>query len=72
MLETIILLGSTKIKIAKNKNGGNVPHLKITEALLENCYIVNNDYQQYSKCLYTFVFNKSFGRLLDLLPKNYF
>ena len=47
-------------------------HLKITEALLEHCNIVNNDYQQYSTFSYTFVFNRSFGRLLDLLPKNYF
>ena len=40
------LLGSTKIKITKNKNSENVPHLDITEVLLVHCNIVNNDYQQ--------------------------
>ena len=49
-----------------------MPHLKITEALLEHCNIGNNDYQQYSEFSYTFVFNRSFGQLLDLLPKNDF
>ena len=34
MLETIVLLGSTKSKLTKDKNGGNMPHLKINEALL--------------------------------------
>ena len=34
MLETIVLLGSTKNKLTKDKNGGNMPHLKINEALL--------------------------------------
>ena len=29
--ETMKLLGSTKNKIAKDKNGENVPHLQITE-----------------------------------------
>ena len=72
MLQTIVLLGSTKSKLTKDKNGGNVPHLKINEALLVHCNIVNNDYQQDSKFLYTFVFNKSFGQLLDVSPKNYF
>ena len=39
------LLGSTKKKINKNKNGENVPHLEITEVVLVHCYIVNNDDQ---------------------------
>ena len=39
------LLGSTRKKINKNKNGENVPHLEITEVVLVHCYIVNNDYQ---------------------------
>ena len=42
--ETTKLLGSTKKKITKNKNGENVPHLKITEVVLVHCNIVNNDY----------------------------
>ena len=28
------LLGSTKIKLTKDKNGKNVPHLEISEAVL--------------------------------------
>ena len=40
------LLGSTKNKIIKDKNGENVPHLEITEVVLVRCDIVNNDYQQ--------------------------
>ena len=43
--ETMNLLGSTKNKITKGKNGENVPHLEITEVLLVHCNIVNNDYQ---------------------------
>ena len=34
MPETIILLGSTKSKIIKDKNGENVPHLEITGVVL--------------------------------------
>ena len=40
------LLGNTESKIAKDENGENVPRLKITEAVLVHCNIVNNDYQQ--------------------------
>ena len=65
------LLGSTKRKITKDQNGENVPHLEITEVVLIHCNIVNNDYQQDSRVLYTFVPNKSFGQLLDILPKNF-
>ena len=34
------------------------------------CNIVNNDYQQDSRALYTFVPNKPFGRLLEISPPN--
>ena len=59
--ETMKLLGSTESKINKNKNGENVPHLEITEVLLVHCNLVNNDYQQDSRILYTFVPNKTFA-----------
>ena len=59
------LLGSTKI------NGENVPHLEITEVLLVHCNIVNNDYQRDLRVMYTFVPNKSFGQLLNILPRNF-
>ena len=53
--ETMKLLGSTKIKMAKDKNGENVSHFEITEVVLGHCNIVNNYYQQDSRVLYTFV-----------------
>ena len=65
------LLGSTKSKITKDKNGENVPHLGISEVLLVHCNIVNNDYQQGSRVLYTFVPNKPFGNLLEITPTNF-
>ena len=68
--ETMKLLGSTENKIAKDKNGENVPHLEITEVVLVHCNIVNNDYQQDSRVLYTFVPNKPFGSLLEISPTN--
>ena len=33
--------------------------------------MVNNDYQQDSRVLYTFVPNKSFGSLLEISPTNH-
>ena len=63
------LLGIIKGKIAKENNGENLPHLEITELILVHCNIVNNDYQQDSRVLYTFVINKSFGQLLGISPK---
>ena len=70
-LEIMKLLGSTKNKITKDKNGENVPHLEITEVVLVHCNIVNNDYQQDSRVLYTFVPNKPFGSLLEISPTNH-
>ena len=49
------LLGSTKNKITKDKNGKNLPHLEITKVVLVHCDIVKNDYQQDLRVLYTFV-----------------
>ena len=49
------LLGSTENKITKDKNGENVPHLEITDVVLILCNIVDNDYQQNLRVLYTFV-----------------
>ena len=39
------LLGSTKSKITKNKNGENVPPLEITKVVLIHCNVVNVSYQ---------------------------
>ena len=69
--ETMKLLGSTESKITKNKNGENVPHLETVELVLVHCNLVNNDYQQDSRILYTFVPNKIFGSLLETSPTNH-
>ena len=70
--ETMKLLGSTKSKITKDKNGENVSHLETTDVVLIHCNIVNNNYQQNSRILYTFVPNKSFDQLLDISPKKFY
>ena len=46
-------------------------HVQITEVILVHCNIVNNDYQQYSRVLYTSVPNKPFGTLLDISPTSH-
>ena len=57
MPETMKLFGSTKSNTTGNKNGENIFHLEITEVVLIHCNIVNNEYQQDSRVLYTFVPN---------------
>ena len=49
-----------------------MPHLEITELILDisHCNIVGNDYLKDSRILSTFVSNETFGRLLDVSPKN--
>ena len=65
------LRGSIKSKITKDENGENMPHLEIIEVVLRHCNIVNNNYQQYSRVMYSFVPNKLFGQLLDISPENF-
>ena len=65
------LLGSTKSKITREKNGENVPHLEIAEFILIHCNIVDNNYQQNSRILYTFVPNKPFASLLEVSPSSH-
>ena len=69
--ETMKLLGSAEIKITKDKNGENVPHLEVVELVLVHCNLVNNDYQQDSRILFTFVPNKIFGSLFEISPANH-
>ena len=70
MPETMKLLGSTKNKITKDKNGENVPQLEITEVILVHCNTVNND-EQDSRVSYTFVPSKTFGSFLEISPPNH-
>ena len=48
-----------------------MPHLEIREVVFVYFVIVNNDYQQDSEVLYTFVPNKPFGCLLKISPTNH-
>ena len=45
--------------------------MEITQGILLHSYVVNNDYQHYSSILYTFVLNKSFSQLEEILPINF-
>ena len=62
------LLGSSKKVINKNKNGELVPKLETVEVVLVHSNLVNNNYQQASKVLFTFVPNKQFGQLITIIP----
>ena len=53
------------------ENGKNMPNSQITEVVLVHCHIVNNDYQQNLRVLYTFISNKWFGQLLYISPINF-
>ena len=62
--EIIKLLGSTKSRMTKNKNGKNVTHLEIAEGVLDYCNVINNDYQNNSTVFCIFVPNKCLENLL--------
>ena len=65
------LIGNIKNNINRDENDENVPYLGVTEVVLVHWNIVNNDYQQDSRVLYTVLSNKSFGQLVDISPKNF-
>ena len=71
MPETMKLLGSTKTKLTKDKNGENLPPSEINEVLLVHCSTVNNDYQPDSRELYASILYNLFGKLSDISPKNF-
>ena len=48
-----------------------MPHLEITEVALVPCNIVNNDFQQDSRFLYTFIPSKLLVQLLNISSKNF-
>ena len=66
--ETMELLGSTKKNVHQDKDGEDVPKLETVEVVLVRCNLVNNNYQQTSKVLFTFVPNKQFGQLKNISP----
>ena len=64
--ELMELFGSTKKNVDQDKDGEYVPKLEYVEVVLVHCNLVNNNYQQTSKVLFTFVPNKQFGQLINI------
>ena len=62
------LLGCTKDTIDADKNSENVPRLGSVEVVLVHCNLVNNNYQQASRVLFTFVPTKQYGQLISISP----
>ena len=64
------LLRSTKNKnnLDQDKDGEDAPKLESVEVVLLHGNLVNNNYQQASKVLFTFVPNKQFGQLTTTAP----
>ena len=46
----------------------DVPKLESVEVVLVHCNLVNINYQQGSKVLFTFAANKKFGQLITIAP----
>ena len=65
-LETKKLLGSTKKDVDQDKDGEHIPKLESVEVVSVNCNLVNNNYQQASKLLLTFLPNKQFRQLINI------
>ena len=62
------LLGSTKKDVDQDKDGEDVPKVKSVEVVLVHYNLVNNNYRHASEVLFTFVPNKQFGQLINILP----
>ena len=57
-----------KKDVDQDKDGEDVPKLESVEVVLVHCNLVNNNYQQASKVLFTFVPDKQFGQLINIAP----
>ena len=66
--ETMKLLQSTKKDVDQDRDGEHVPKLESVEVVLVHCNLVNNNYQQASKVLFTLVPNKQFWQLINIAP----
>ena len=62
------LLGSRNKDVDQDKDGEVAPKLESVEVVLVHCNLVNNNYQQASKVLFTFVPSKQFGQLINISP----
>ena len=68
--ETMKLFGSTNKLIGKTKNGEYVPSLKVVPVVSVRCNLADNQYQQKTESLYTFMPNKCYAHLLNNEPSN--
>ena len=70
--ETMKLLGSRNKNVDQDIDQGreDVPKLESVEVVLVHCNLVNNNYQQASKVLFTFVPNKQFGQFINNAKHN--
>ena len=66
--ETMKLLGSIKKDVDQDKDVEDVSKLESVEVVLIHCNLVNSNYQQASKALFTFLPNKQFGQLINTAP----
>ena len=62
------IIGKYKKYVGQDEDGEDVPKLESDEVVLVHCNLVNNDYQQACKVLFTFVPNKQFGQLINISP----
>ena len=66
--ETTKPLESTKKDVDQDKDGEDVPKLDRAKVFLVHSNLFNNNYQQASKNLFSFVPNKQFGQLITIAP----
>ena len=66
--ETMKLLGSTKKDDDQDRAGEDLPKLESVEVVLVHCNLVNNNYQQTLKVLFTFMPSKQLGQLVNIAP----
>ena len=69
--ETMKSFDSKQKLIDKTENGKNVRSFEVVEVVLVQCNLVDNQYQQKSEVLYTFMPNKSYGYLLNIEQNNF-
>ena len=66
--EMMKLLGRRKTDVDQDKDWEDVPKLESVGVVLVHCNLDNNNYQEASNVLFTFVPNKKFGRLINTSP----
>ena len=68
--ETMKFYGSIKKLVEKTKNGENVASAEVVEEVLVQCNLIDNQYQQKSEVLYTFIPSKSYAYWLNVEASN--